>query len=253
MEDPDWQSAGDGKAELTENMEDVQTGKVLSTLAEEFGSDSSPDELAALVSGMQQLLNAGLLVQDIADAMYGLPGVPKALKDGDPEAAKEMLVPPLKTSLSELRASGVAENLLRFLSVSGFGAVELASALRNKPHLRDDLRDGAAADTKKLLSELHEYLRNNGRPTHSDASQMDENPTLEWSGAPGSWFDQYLNRIRGAEEQHLRATRWEDATEIVLPLLSATPTRTSGGRMSDWIIGGLLVIAIVVIAASHYC
>lgn len=250
---PEWQSALFGDENLDGANADLsQAGQALSTLALEFGSSGSPDEIPALLSGLRQLMNAGLPVPDIADALYGTPGVLKALKDGDPEAAKELLIPQLTASLAELRGSGVPENLLHFLGESGFGAAEIASALGSLPELRDELLQGAPAEPEALLTKVRDFFRSSGRITHQNASLMDTHPTLAWSGAPGSWFDEYEERIRGAQKQRLRATLWEDESGVVLPLSLTSPPQKSS-KVSDWLIGGLLVIAGIVVAASHYC
>ncbi len=229
-----------------------QLGQTLSILVAEFGGHTSPDQIAALLGGIRQLVNAGLPVEDVADAMYASPGVLDALKDGDPEAAKEMIVSRLTQCLVELRDSGVPEERLRLLSEAGFSAGEIASALRSVPNLRDTLVAGDPENLKQLAATMHDFFRESGRSIHNDASLIllqAERPVPGLSGAPASWFEQYTNRIRAAQRLTLQHAAQSDFA--IAALVEASPAQEAHGRMSDWVIGILLAVAVLVFILSR--
>ena len=229
-----------------------QLGQTLSILVAEFGSHLSPDQIAALLGGIRQLVNAGLPVEDIADAMYASPGVLDALKDGNAETAKEMIVSRLTQYLAELRDSGVPEERLRLLSEAGFSVGEIATALRSVPNLRDTLVAGDPENAQQLAATLHDFFRESGRSIHNDASLkvlQAERATSGLSGAPASWFEQYTNRIRAAQRLTLQHAAQSDFA--LAALVDASPAQGARGHLSDWVIGILLAVAVLVFILSR--
>ncbi len=230
----------------------TQLGQTLSILVAEFGGHTSPDQIAALLGGLRQLVNAGLPVEDVADAMYASPGVLDALKDGNAETAKEMIVARLTQCLAELRDSGVPEERLRLLSEAGFSAGEIATALRGVPNLRDTLLAGDPENLKQLTATLHDFFRESGRSIHNDASLIvlrAERAVPGHGGAPASWFEQYANRIRAA--QRLTLQRAAQSDFAIAALVEASPAQEARGHMSDWVIGILLAVAVLLIILSR--
>jgi hypothetical protein len=229
-----------------------QLGQTLSILVAEFGGHSSPDQIAALLGGLRQLVNAGLPVEDIADAMYASPGVLSALKDGDPETAKERIVSRLIQDLAELRDSGVPEERLRLLSEAGFSAGEIASVLRSVPNLRDTLVAGDPENAKQLAATLHDFFRESGRSIHNEASLIvlqAERTVPGLSAAQASWFEQYTNRIRAAQKLTLQPAAQADFA--IAALVESSPAQEAHGHLSDWVIGILLAVAALVFILSH--
>jgi hypothetical protein len=98
-----------------------QLGTILSTLAQEFGSYSSPEQIAVLLASIRLVVGAGLPAVDVADSMYSNPvcqvgdiharmypvtavGSPllDALRDGNPEWAKQAVISQVSEALPSL-------------------------------------------------------------------------------------------------------------------------------------------------------
>ncbi len=246
-------------------------GSILSTLAQEFGAYSSPEEIAVLLAGIRLLVGAGLPALDVADAMYGDPRVVDELRDGTPQAAKQAVIEHLRAALDELRTAaepqgdpagvsrepGIPEASLRLMTAAGFAAGEIASALRSDPSLREAMMqsDFDLAQLRQMLPSLHEMLRDHGRATHADPAMLaalGARALPETAAAQSAWFDPYMSRIRAAQKRSIGELRPEDHPEL---MLVSAPTPESAEQDSRsfgaWVIAAMMALAAMLFLLSR--
>jgi hypothetical protein len=232
-----------------------QLGTILSTLAQEFGSYSSPEQIAMLLASVRLVVGAGLPAVDVADSMYSNPIVLDALRDGNPELAKQAVISQVSEALADLRASGVPEANLHTLSASGFAAGEISSALRTVPSLREGLMQSDPSQLKQTLSALHDMFRDDGRSTHADPSilsALGERMVLGLGGSQGSWFDQYMSRIRAAQKRSIGTVRPEDHPELMLfSGTQSAPVDENSANFGLWMIAAVVGVAVLLIIMSR--
>jgi hypothetical protein len=244
-------------------------GSILSTLAQEFGSYSSPEEIAVLLAGIRLLVGAGLPAVDIADAMYASPRVLDGLRDGSPQAAKQAVIEHLSAAFSELRIAsepqgeppgaprepGIPEASLRTLTAAGFAAGEIASALRNDASLREAMMQSDSTQLRQMLPSLHEMFRDLGRSTHADAAMLAAlgvRALPETGAAQGAWFEPYMSRIRAAQKRSIGELRPEDHPELML--VSAPthePVEENSRSFGAWVIAAMLALAALLFLLSR--
>ena len=230
-------------------------GSILSTLAQEFGSYSSPEEIAVLLAGIRLLVGAGLPALDVADAMYGNPRVLDELRDGSPQAAKQAVIERLSSALSELRdfpeSPGIPEASLRTMTAAGFAVGEIASALRSAPELREAMTQADSTQLRQMLPSLHEIFRDNGRSTHTDPAMLAAlgsgvlGATLAATGGvDGGWFETYASRVRTAQKRAIGELRPEDHPELMLVSAPAQgPPEEDSRSFGAWVIAAMLAVA----------
>jgi hypothetical protein len=225
-----------------------QLGQILSILAREFGGYASEDQIAVLLSSIRLVVGAGVPAVDVADAMYSNPAVLDAMREGNPESAKQAIVSQLSETLTDLRASSVPQASLHALSGLGFAAGEIAVAIRNLPNLRDELMLGNPAMAKQMASTLHDFFRDAGRSTHDDPSATAALGAA--GGAPGTWFEQYMHRIRAAQRRTIGEVRPEDHPETMLipPPASAIDFPASFG---SWMFAAIVAAAVLLLILAR--
>jgi hypothetical protein len=235
-------------------------GSILSALAQEFGSYSSPAEIAVLLAGIRLLVGAGLPALDVADAMYSSPRVLDELRDGSPQSAKEAVIEHLNDALTELRGDDVPEASLRTMTAAGFAAGEIASALRSAPELREAMTQADSAQLRQILPSLHEMFRDNGRSTHGDPAMLAALGTAalgvrtaaEAGGVQGEWFETYMGRIRGAQKRAIGELRPEDHPELMLVSAPAQePPEEDSRSFGAWVIAATMVLAALLFILSR--
>jgi hypothetical protein len=222
---------------------------------QEFGSYSSPDQIAVLLASVRLVVGAGLPAVDVADSMYGSPIVLDALRDGNPELAKQAVITQVSEAIADLRASGVPEVNLQALSASGFAAGEISSALRTVPSLREELVQSDPSQLKQTLSTLHDMFRDDGRSTHADPSilsALGERMVSGLGGAQGSWFEQYMCRIRAAQKRSIAMVRPEDHPELMLfSGTQSAPVDENSANFGLWMIAVIIAVAMLLIIMSR--
>ncbi|MGC2208734.1 MAG: hypothetical protein WA532_01375 [Candidatus Korobacteraceae bacterium] len=240
-------------------------GSILSTLAQEFGAYSSPEEIAVLLAGIRLLVGAGLPAVDVADAMYGSPRVVDELRDGTPQAAKRAAIEHLSAALNELRAaaepvgeppdSGIPETSLRMMTAAGFAAGEIASALRSDATLREAMMQSDLAQLRQMLPSLHEMFHDHGRSTHADPAMLaalGARALPETGAAQGAWFEPYMSRIRAAQKRAIGELRPEDHPELML--VSAPipePVEEDSRSFGAWVIAAMLLLTALLFILSR--
>jgi len=235
-------------------------GSMLSALAQEFGSYSSPEEIAVLLAGVRLLVGAGLPALDVADAMYASPRVLDELRDGSPQAAKQAVLEHVRNALAELRESfelpdsGVPEASLRTMTAAGFAAGEIASALRSAPDLRDAMMQADSPQLRQMLPSLHEMFRDLGRSTHGDPAMLAAlgARALPESGAQSAWFEPYLSRIRAAQKRSIGELRPEDHPErMLVSAPTPEPVEENSSSFGAWVIAAMLALAALLFILSR--
>ncbi len=242
---------------------------ILSTLAQEFGAYSSPEEIAVLLAGIRLLVGAGLPALDVADAMYGSPRVVDELRDGTPQAAKQAVIEHLSDALSELRTAaephgeppdkpsdpGIPEATLRMMTTAGFAAGEIASALRNDPGLREAMMQSDLAQLRQMLPSLHEMFHDHGRSTHADPAMLaalGARALPETGAAQGAWFDPYMSRLRAAQKRSIGELRPEDHPELMLVSApTPEPVEEDSRSFGAWVIAAMLLLAALLFILSR--
>ncbi len=230
-------------------------GQILSMLAQEFGGYSSADQLAVLLASVRLVAGAGVPAVDVASAMYSSPNVLDALRDGNPELAKQMIVGQVNEALSQLRDVGVADAGLRTMSASGFSAVEIAMAMRTVPALQNALAQGDPAQLRQMLPTVHEMFRDDGRATHSDPAllaALGERFVPGLGGGQGAWVEQYGNRIRAAEKRSIGEVRLQDHPELILfPGSTPPPVDESSATFGAWVMAVVVGVALLLMILSR--
>ena len=228
---------------------------ILSKLVQDLGSYSSPHQIALLLASFRLMVGAGLPAVDIADSMYSNPAVLDALRDGNPELAKQAVISQVSEALADLRASGVPEANLQTLSQSGFAAGEISSALRTVPNLREALMQSDPSQLKRMLPTLHEMFRDDGRSAHGEPSilsALGERMVPGMGGAQGPWFDQYMCRIRTAQRRSIGAVSQEDLPELMLwTATQSVPVDERPASLSSWVIVAIVGLAVLLMIVSR--
>jgi hypothetical protein len=231
-----------------------QLGQMLSLLANDFSGNNSPEQLATILGSARLVVGTGLPALDVADVMYSNPLVLDAMRDGNPELAKQAAISQLSETLASLRASGAPEANLQTLSASGFAAGEISSALRTVPSLREGLMQGDPAVLKQTIPTLHDMFRENGRSAHGDPTilvALGERMAPGVSGTQG-WFERYMERIRAAQKRTVGAFHPEDHPEL---MLFSGPAQVSvdenSASFGAWIIAVIVAVAMLLIIASR--
>jgi hypothetical protein len=252
---PGLQLARIGGAPAPTDAGSGQLGQMLSLLSNDFSGSNSPDQLATILGSARLVVGTGLPALDVADAMYSNPLVVDAMRDGNPDIAKQAVVSQLTETLASLRASGAPEANLQTLSASGFAAGEISSALRTVPSLREGLAQGDPAALKQTLSSLHDTFREDGRSMHGDPSvlaALGERMVPGLSGAQETWFERYMNRIRAAQKRTVGEFRPEDHPELMLFSGPAqVEPEESDAIFGAWIIAFIIAAAALLIIASR--
>ena len=239
---------------------------ILSTLAQEFGAYSSPEEIAVLLAGIRLLVGAGLPALDVADAMYVSLRVLDELRDGTPQAAKQAVIEHLSAALSELRAAaephgdplepGIPEASLRMMTAAGFAAGEIASALRGDPSLREAMMQPDLAQLRQMLPSLHEMFHGHGRSTHADPAMLaalGARALPESGAAQGAWFEPYMSRIRAAQKRSIGALCPEDHPELMFVTAPTTePVQEDSRSFGAWVVAAMLVLAALLFILSRF-
>lgn len=231
----------------------LQLGPILSMLVQEFGSYSSASQLAVLTESIRMVVSAGVPAVDLADSMYNNSAVLEALRDGNPETAKQATISQVSDAIAFLRGSAAPEASLQALSTAGFAASEIVYALRTVPGLREELMQGDMAQLRQVASSLHAMFRDNGRSIHDDPAMLaalGERVIPGLGGTHCSYFEQYLNRIGVAQMRSLGEVRPEDHPELML----AQP-QMPGGESSEsygaWIIALVVGTAVLLVIVSR--
>jgi hypothetical protein len=149
----------------------------------------------------------------------------------------------------------VPEANLQILSASGFAAGEISSALRTVLTLREAAMQSDPSQLKQMLPALHDLFRDDGRSAHGDPSilsALGERIFPGMGGAQGSWFDQYMSRIRTAQKRSIGTVRQEDHPELMLfSGTSPAPVDESSASLGTWIIAVIVGIAVLLIIVSR--
>jgi hypothetical protein len=229
-----------------------QLEPLLSILTRDLASYASPDQLAVLIESFRLVVSSRLPALDVAASMYSNPAALDALREGNPETAKQAVISQLSEALAELRASGVPEANLRMLSAAGFAASEISSALRTVPVLQNALTQNDAAQLKQMLPTLHEMFRDDGRSAHGDPPVLSALGERMLGGAQATWFDQYTGRIRAAQKRSIGPVRQEDLPELMLYSgAPPAPIDETSASLGFWMIAIIVGIAILLILVPH--
>lgn len=124
---------------------------------------SSWRQLDSMRNGIASLMAKGLMVKDIADAIYSSPRVFDAMTEGDYEAAAQLVTARTVEATKEIAECGLDCNSCVQLSLPGFSAGEIAWAIRNIHGLREALSEG---ELKVIATSLHSFFARTGRPIH---------------------------------------------------------------------------------------
>jgi hypothetical protein len=243
-----------------------QLAQLMRTVVDEFAAYSSPDLAAQMLNTIRQMVDAGLPVKDVVDAMYASPGALDALRDGDTARAAGSVAAWMTTSLNELRDSGVPEDRMRYLNQQGFAVGEIAVAMRVVPGLREELARGDFANPRQAAQAMNDYFRSNGRATHNDPSVLagaERQPAA--LNAPGTvWSEQYLKMIRSAQRRfnqygYSDAARYsssrpdeEDEVNLVFPVLPP-PVEQPSSYFGMWMVAVIVAVALFVLVIGSRC
>jgi hypothetical protein len=120
-------------------------------------------QLDSMRRGIASLVATGLMVKDVADAIYNSPRVFDAITEGDYESAARLVIAMTEEATNEVGNSGLDHSSYIELLQLGFSAGEIAWAIRNIQGLREALSGG---DMRVIASSLHSFFARTGRSFH---------------------------------------------------------------------------------------
>lgn len=230
--------------------------QLVGVLADGLAGYASQEQTARLLGTIRQLVDAGIPVKDVADAMYANAASLDALRDGDITRGAGAVAAWMTQNLNELRESGVPDDRLRFLTRSGFAVGEISAALRDIPGLRDELAQRDLSKASQLVQTMHDFFRENGRATHNDSALLttaDNRQTAALNNPNMSWFEQYMRQVRVVQRRFATASHPgdEDEVHLVVPLPTPPVEEKESLDFGAWIFAAIVAVALLVLVVSR--